>query len=328
MRRRDVVALLGGAAAWPLAASAQRPIARRVGVLLATAPGDPEFTSYSSALTEALQKLGWEQGRNLQIDFRSFAGDAARAGVSARELVALQPDLIVSHATVAARALLRETRTIPIVFVQVIDPVSQGLMESLARPQGNITGFTNFEPEIGSKWLKLLKDIAPRLKRVGILFDPATAPFAGYFVRSVEAAVPLLDVSAVPVRIDGTGGLDRALGETAAVPDSGLIVVPHPFTVINRELVVALSAKHRLPVIYPYRFFVSAGGLLSYGVDIAEVFRDAATYVDRILRGMDPRELPVQAPTRFELTINMKTAKALGLEVSSTLLALADEVIE
>jgi putative ABC transport system substrate-binding protein len=328
MRRRAFIALLGGAAAWPLAASAQRPVTRRVGVLLATAPGDPEFISYSSALTETLQKLGWEQGRNLQTDFRSFAGDAARAEISAKELVAFQPDLIVSHATVAARALLRETRTIPIVFVQVIDPVSQGLMESLARPQGNITGFTNFEPAIGGKWLKLLKDIAPDLKRVGILFDPATAPFAGYFVRSVEAAVPLLDIGAVPVRVDDMAGLERALAEIAAVPDSGLIVVPHPFAVINRERVVALSAEHRLPAIYPYRFFVSAGGLLSYGVDIADVFRDAAAYVDRILRGTDPRDLPVQAPTRFELTINMKTARALGLQVPPTLLAVADEVIE
>jgi putative tryptophan/tyrosine transport system substrate-binding protein len=276
--------------------SAAASAGRRVGVLLASAPGDAEYKSFTAAFTQALQRLGWDEGRTVQIDFRSFAGDGARAQAFAKELVALQPDVIVSQATIAASALLRETRTIPIVFVQVIDPVSQGLMESLARPQGNITGFTNFEPAIGGKWLKLLKDIAPH--------------------------------NAVAVRVHDKAELERAVGEIAALPNSGLVVVPHPFTLIHRELIVALSARHRLPTIYPYRFFVSAGGLLSYGVDVEDIFRDAAIYVDRLLRGTDPRDLPVQAPTRFELVINIKTAKALGLDIPPTLLALADEVIE
>ena len=331
MRRREFITLLGGtAAAWPLAASAQPPDqVRRIGVLMGFAESDREEEAFVGAFREELQKLGWAEGRNIRIDTRWAApGDAEARQRVANELVALQPDLILAYNTPTTAAALQQTRTIPIIFVNVSDPVGSGLVASFPRPGGNVTGFTNIEPTMASKWLELLKEIAPRVNRVAFLFNPATAPYAEYYLNSFKAAAPSFAMEAVAAPVRDTSELESVIAAQARAPNGGLLVMTDSFLVTHRAEITSLAARYRLPALYPYRFFAELGGLLSYGNDVVDNFRRAASYADRILKGATPSELPVQAPVKFELVINLKTAKALGLTIPPTLLARADEVIE
>ena len=330
MRRRDFITLLGGAtAAWPLAVRAQQPTGlRRMGVLMAAAEGDPVRRSNIAAFREGLQKLGWAEGRNIRIDTR-WAVDAVAMQRFAKELVALQPDLILSHSTPTTAALLQETRTIPIVFATVSDPVGSGFVAAFPRPGGNVTGFTNIEPTMAGKWLELLKEIAPRVSRVALLFNPATAPYAEqYFQNSFKAAATSFAVQAVIAPVHNASELEAFFTARAHEPNAGLVLMTDIFLITHRAEITSLAARHRLPAVYPYRLFTELGGLLSYGNETDDNFRRAATYADRILRGAKPSELPVQAPVKFELVINLKTAKALGLDVPLQLQQRADEVIE
>jgi putative ABC transport system substrate-binding protein len=323
--------LVGGAAAgWPVAARAQQPDRmRRVGMLSNLAESDSEAQEPVAALHQALAELGWVDGRNLRIDHRWAAGDPRRLIAFAKEMLGLQPDVVIGHTTPAVIALRNETDTIPIVFVQISDPIGTGFITNLARPGGNMTGFTNFESSMGGKWVEMLKEIAPGVARVALMFNPETAPYVTrYYQGPFEAAAPLFGVqpSINPVHNDlEVEGAITALGRE---PGGGLIVMPDSFNIVHRERIIALAARHKMPVIYPYRYAITEGGLISYGVEQVDLFRRTAAYVDRILRGTKPAELPVQAPVKFELAINLKTAKALGLAVPPTLLALADEVIE
>jgi putative tryptophan/tyrosine transport system substrate-binding protein len=325
MTRREFIAALGGAVAWPLAARAQQvDRIRRVVVLMGIA-NDAEARARSVALHEGLQELGWTIGRNIQIDYRFADGDAEQIRAYANEAVASGPDLILAQSNPVLIALREATHTQPIVFLQVSDPVGGGFVENLARPGGNITGFTNFEPEMGSKWLQTLKEIAPAVERVAVVVQPETSAHAG-FLRSAETASEALRIKLVPLGVHNTEEIERAITEFAPLPKSGMIVAPHPIT--RGHLIIDLAARYRLPAIYPFRFYPRDGGLVSYGIDQVDQFRRAATYVDRILRGTKPADLPVQQPTKYELVINLKTAKSLGLEVPPTLLARTDEVIE
>src|SRR6266446_2379316 len=314
MRRREFMTVLGGAAiGWPLAARAQGERMRRIGVLMGIAESDPARQSFEAAFTEALQELGWSSGRNIRIEYRWGAGDAERIRNFARELVEMQLDLIVGHTTPVVAALKAQTRTIPIVFTQVSDPVG--------------SGFINLESSMGSKLGELLKEVAPTITRVAVMFNPDTAPDRGtYFLRPVEAAAPSLHVEVIPAPVHNDAEIESAI--TTLVPGTGLIVMPDIFILAHREQILALADRHRLPAAYAYRLFAASGGLLSYGTDLADLFRRAARYVDRILTGTKPAELPVQQPTKFELVINLKTAKTLGLNVPLSLQAGADEVIE
>ncbi len=329
MNRREFITLLGGAAAvWPLAARAQQGV-RRIGVLMGFAESDREEEAFVGAFREELQKLGWAEGRNIRIDTRwATALDAETRQRFAKELVALQPDLILSRNTPTTAALLQQTLTIPIIFVNVSDPVGSGLVASFARPGGNVTGFTNIEPTMASKWLELLKEIAPRVNRVAFLFNPATAPYAEYYLNSFKAAAPSFAMEAVAAPVRDTSELESVIAEQARAPNGGLLVMTDSFLVTHRAEITSLAARYRLPALYPYRFFAELGGLLSYGNDVVDNFRRAASYADRILKGAKPSELPVQAPVKFALVINLKTAKALGLDIPPQLLARADEVIE
>ena len=328
MRRREFMTVLGGAAVgWPLAARAQGERVRRIGVLMGIAESDPARQSFVTAFTEALQELGWSSGRNIRIEYRWGAGDAERIRDFARELVEMQLDLIVGHTTPVVAVLKAQTRTIPIVFTQVSDPVGSGFIDGFAKPGGNITGFTNLESSMGSKLAELLKEVAPTITRVAVMFNPDTAPDRGtYFLRPVEAAAPSLHVEVIPAPVHNDAEIESAI--TTLVPGTGLIVMPDIFILAHREQILALADRHRLPAAYAYRLFAASGGLLSYGTDLADLFRRAARYVDRILTGTKPAELPVQQPTKFELVINLKTAKTLGLNVPLSLQAGADEVIE
>ena len=328
MRRREFMTVLGGAAiGWPLAARAQGERMRRIGVLMGIAESDPARQSFVTAFTEALQELGWSSGRNIHIEYRWGAGDAERIRDFARELIEMQLDLIVGHTTPVVAALKAQTRTIPIVFTQVSDPVGSGFIDGFAKPGGNITGFTNLESSMGSKLGELLKEVAPTITRVAVMFNPDTAPDRGtYFLRPVEAAAPSLHVEVIPAPVHNDAEIESAI--TTLVPGTGLIVMPDIFILAHREQILALADRHRLPAAYAYRLFAASGGLLSYGTDLADLFRRAARYVDRILTGTKPAELPVQQPTKFELVINLKTAKTLGLNVPLSLQAGADEVIE
>ena len=328
MRRREFMAVLGGASiGWPLAARAQGERMRRIGVLMGIAESDPARQSFVTAFTEALQELGWSSGRNIRIEYRWGAGDAERIRNFARELVEMQLDLIVGHTTPVAAALKAQTRTVPIVFTQVSDPVGSGFIDGFAKPGGNITGFTNLESSMGSKLGELLKEVAPTITRVAVMFNPDTAPDRGtYFLRPVEAAAPSLHVEVIPAPVHNDAEIEAAI--TTLAPGTGLIVMPDIFILAHREQILALADRHRLPAAYAYRLFAASGGLLSYGTDLADLFRRAARYVDRILTGTKPAELPVQQPTKFELVINLKTAKTLGLNVPLSLQAGADEVIE
>jgi putative tryptophan/tyrosine transport system substrate-binding protein len=330
MRRRAFISLLGGAAAaWPLAASAQQgERVRRIGVLAAYAENDPEAQARVVAFRQALQGLGWTEGRNIAMEYRWGAGDAGRARTFVAELVSLKPDVILAHGTPALTALYEATRTIPIVFVSVIDPVGAGTVQSLARPGANITGFSTFEPEIGGKWLELLKEISPGLKRVAGVSDPAFRGFAGVW-RAIEAMAPRFGLQVTSVSCQApTDDLESAVAAFAREEGGGLIVVPTALNALHRHRIFSVAAQNRLPAIYAFRFYAIDGGLMSYGIDTVDLFRRGASYVDRILKGENPGELPVQAPTKFELVINLKTAKSLGLEVPPTLLGRADEVNE
>jgi len=331
MRRRDFVTLLGGAAVtWPFTARAQQadPM-RRIGALMAYSERDPEGQDSVAAFREGLQTLGWTEGRNVRIDTRwATPADAASAQRFATELVALQPDLILAQSTPITAALLQQTRTIPIVFVNVTDPVGSGFVASFPRPGGNVTGFVEFEPTMSGKWLELLKEIAPRVARVAFLFNPATAPYAEYYLSPFKAAAASFAVKAIAAPIHDKFELESVVAAQAREPNSGLIVMPSAFTTGHGEEITILAARYRLPAVYAFRFFAELGGLLSYGNDRLDNFRRAVTYADRILKGAKPSELPVQAPVKFELVINLKTAKALGLDVPLHLQQRADEVIE
>jgi putative tryptophan/tyrosine transport system substrate-binding protein len=327
MKRRQFITLVGGAAAWPLVARAQAKQMRRIGVLMGLVANDPEAQSRVAALEKGLGELGWVKGRNLSIEYR-WAGDGNAVRDHAAELLAMAPDLILANSTPVTAALQEQSRGVPIVFTQVIDPVGQGLVPNLAHPGGNLTGFTSFEFSIGTKWLEALKQAAPRVTRVLLVFNPQSAPFAELFLRPVEAAAPHLAVTPIRAAVHDPADVDRVFDALSHEPNGGLIVLPDISMTNYREAIVALAARHRVPAIYPFRYFAASGGLMSYGTDLAEVSWRAATYVDRILKGEKPGDLPVQAPTKYELIINLKTAKALGLEVPPTLLALADEVIE
>jgi putative tryptophan/tyrosine transport system substrate-binding protein len=330
MSRRQFLRLLGGgAAAWPLAARAQQgERVRRIGVLMNMPADDPEGQQRAKAFETGLQELGWIRGRNLEIVYR-WAPHDTNLRTQASELVAAQPDLILGNTTPALTALQQETRTIPIVFVQVIDPVAQGFVASLAHPGGNITGFSAYELSgIGGKWLGLLKEVAPRVVRVGLLFNPNTAPYAHYFLRSFEAAASSFAVEAIPTPVHGTSELERAVAAFAVEPNAGLIAMPDVFTTVHRDLIISLAARHRLPALYTLRLFAVNGGLVSYGIEPTDVLRQAATYVDRILKGAKPAELPIQLPTKYTLVVNLKTATALGLTIPESFLQRADEVIE
>jgi putative tryptophan/tyrosine transport system substrate-binding protein len=328
LKRREFITLLGGAAAaWPLAARAQQgERMRRIGVLMATAADEPESQARLSAFLQALQQLGWTDGRNLRIEYRWSAGDAARLRRDAAELVALAPDVVLAGVGATPTALLEASRTVPIVFAQGIDPVGSGLIESLARPGGNGTGFIQFEYSLSGKWLELLKEVAPRIMRVGILREPGSAGIGQWAI--IQAVANSLDVELKPIGLSDAGEIERGVSAIASSANGGLIVVVSGASLIHRELIVRLAARHQLPAVYAYRVFVTGGGLMSYGPDITGQYRRAASYVDRILKGEKPGDLPVQRPTKYELVINLKAAKALGLEIPPTLLARADEVIE
>ena len=335
MKRRELMTLIGGAAAassvsWLLRAHAQQADRmRRIGVLMAHAEVDPEFQAYVDAFREELQKLGWTEGRNVRIDIRWGALDDAESRQRfAKELVTFQPDLIITQNTPPTASMLQQTRTIPVVFVIVADPVGSGFVESLARPGGNATGFTVMEPTMSGKWLELLKEIAPSIKRAAFLFNPATTPFADIYLNPFKAAAPSFAVEAIAAPVHDTSSLESVIAAQAGEPSGGLIVMPETFLNVHRAEVILLAARHRLPAVYSYRFFAELGGLLSYGNEQRDSFRLAATYVDRILKGEKPSELPVQGPVKFELVVNLKTAKALGLDVPPLLQQRADEVIE
>jgi putative ABC transport system substrate-binding protein len=328
--RRAFIGLLGGAASWPLAAWAQQPDqVRRIGVLMGYPESDSDARAWYAAFREVLQKLGWTEGRNIQIDTRwATPDDAESMRRFAKELVALQPHLILSHTTPTTTALLQQTRTIPIIFANVGDPVGSGFVASFARPGGNVTGFNVSEPTQAGKWVELLKEIAPRVDKVAMLFNPATATYAEYWLNPFKAAAASFAVEAIAAPVHDRSELEPVISAQAREPNGGLIVMPDSFPIAHRVEITSLAARYRLPAVYPYRFFAELGGLLSYGVDLTDNFRRAATYADRILKGAMPSELPVQAPVKFDLVINLKTAKALGLEVPLQLQQLADEVIE
>jgi putative tryptophan/tyrosine transport system substrate-binding protein len=328
MRRRDLITFLGGAAiTWPLTVRAQQgERMRRIGVLMGQAENDPGNPSRVAAFEQALGKLGWSHGRTVVIEFRWGAGNLDQMQSYAKELISLVPDVVVAESTPAAAALRRESGTTPVVFMQVANPVGSGFVTSFAHPNGNMTGFTNFEPTMGSKWLQLLKEVAPRLTRAAAIFNPET--HSGQYWQSIEAAAPSLGVKFTRAPAHDAAEIERAVAATARESDGGLIVMPDAFTLTHRELIVTRAAQHHLPSIYAFRVFPASGGLLSYGVDQIDIYRRAALYVDRILRGANVGELPVEAPVKFELVINLKTAKALGLIVPDKLLATADEVIE
>jgi len=326
MRRREFISLLGGTAlAWPLAAHAQQM--RRIGVLISYSENNPEAQAYVAAFRDGLQKYGWQEGRNVQIDYRWAAGDIDRFKSSAAELVRLTPELLFVTGSTALEAVRQETSTIPIVFVQVADPVGLGFVASLAHPGGNITGFSHFEFSIGGKWLELLKEIAPRVTRVAVMHSPEDPAWSGYF-RVIQSVAPSFGVEASPAGVHDEAEINRVVSAFAHESNGGLIVGTSPINLVHSEEIISLAARYGLPAIYPLRPFARNGGLMCYGPDIADLYRGAASYVDRILRGEKPNDLPVQAPTKYELVINLKTAKALGLDVPLHLQQLADEVIE
>jgi putative ABC transport system substrate-binding protein len=331
VKRREFITLVSGATvAWPLAARAQQvERKRRIGVLMAHAENDAEFHDYLSTFRDGLQKLGWTEGRNIQIDSRWGALDDVEARQkSARELIALQPDLILTQNTPPTASMLEQTRTIPVVFVIVADPVGSGFVQSLARPGANATGFTIMEPTVAGKWLELLKEIAPRVNRAAFLFNPATTPYRDIYLKPFKAAAESLAVEAIAAPVHDTPELESVIAAHAREPNGGLIVMPDGFLNVHRSEIVLLAARYHLPAVYPWRFFTEIGGLLSYGSVQSDMFRTAAIYVDRILKGEKSADLPVLAPTKYELVVNLKTAKALGLDAPPLLQQRADELIE
>ena len=333
MKRREFITLLGGAAtaslvARPTLTRAQpRDGIRRIGVLSGLAEGDPEARQRALSFEKGLRDLGWINGRNLQIESR-WAGDGRLLARYAAELVALAPELILANTTPVVTALHEQTRKVPIVFVQVTDPVGEGFVASLAHPGGNITGITNFEFSIGSKWLEILKEISPRVTRVAIVFNPETAPFADLLIQPIKAAAASFAITATLASARGPSELERVIDVFAREPNGALLVLPDVSAVNHRDRIIAQAARQRLPAIYPYRLFAESGGLVSYGSDVADIYRRIASYVDRILRGTPPADIPVEAPTKFELVINLRSAKALQLDVPARLQTLADDMIE
>jgi ABC-type uncharacterized transport system substrate-binding protein len=328
LRRRELITVLGGAAAWPVVARAQQSErVRRIGVLSGLGENDPQGRARIAAFQEELQKLGWTPGRNIELDVRWADASAEKLRTMSAELVKLAPDVILASATVSLAALQRATSTIPIVFAQVTDPVGAGFVKSLARPGGNITGFTQHEFSIGVKWLELLKEISPRTERVAILYDPKNPADAGY-LQIMSPYAPTFGVELFSHPVSEAVEIERAIGSIANKPNGGLVVLPGSSPSVHRDLVIALAERNRLPAVYPFRYWPARGGLASYGIDNIDLHRRAATYVDRILKGATPAELPVQNATKFELVVNVKTAKALGLDPPITLLARTDEVIE
>jgi putative ABC transport system substrate-binding protein len=325
MRRREFITLVGGSVAWPLAARAQQTgQMRRLGMLLPFAKDNSEGQARIAAFLQALQKLGWTEGRNLEIEYRWGTGDLQKA---ATELVALSPDVIFANSTPAVAALQQATRSVPIVFAQVTDPVSGGFIASLAKPGGNITGFTNLDYGMAAKWVELLKEIAPFVTHVGVIRDPTLTSNTGP-LAAIQSAARTLGLEVSPLGGRNARDIERTVTEFAARSNRGLIASATPLTANNRELIISLAARHRLPAVYPFRFFVTDGGLISYGADSIDQTRQAAGYVDRILKGEKPADLPVQGATKFELVINLRTAEALGLTVPPSLLSRADEIIE
>ena len=324
MKRREFIALLGGlGGAWPLAATAQNPERiRLIGML--TAIDDPDINAFE----RELEKRGWSEGRNIHIE-RRYSPAGAQAQTLAKELVAMQPDVIFTVSRPTTTALQKETRTIPIVFCYVIDPIGAGFIASLARPGGNLTGLMAYDPSAVGKWLSMLKEIAPQTARVAILGNPKTAVYYDYLLGAAQAVAPSLGIEASPSRIENDAAdIERSIAAIASIPNSGMVVLPEATTTVNRDLIVALAARNRLPAVYNFKHFVQAGGLMSYGIVSADHYRQAAFYVDRILRGAKPADLPVQTPTNYETALNLKTAKTLGLTVPAGLLVAADEVIE
>jgi len=328
VNRRDFIAVLGGATAWPLASRAQQSDRERmIGVLMGFAESDQFSQSLVAQLRDTLAKLGWKDGANLKIEVRWGAGDARRIAVLAKELVELRPDAILGQTTPVAKALARETRTIPIVFVTVSDPIGSGLAASLARPGGNVTGFTFVEHDTGGKWVELLKEIAPQTTRAVLMFNPNTAPPLEFYLPSIKSAAPSFGIETFVAAVNDKEEIEGVISAQARDPGGSIIVMPDAFNTTNQHLIVALAARYRVPAIYGNNF-ADAGGLIYYGANFLESFRLAAGYVDRILRGTTPEELPIQLPAKFELVINLKTATALGLTVPQSLIAAADEVIE
>ena len=328
--RRQLLQLLGSAAAMsPLAARAQpRTQVRTVGVLMGLA-NDPEAQARTQTFEKVLEKLGWTVGRNLRVEYRFAAGNAERLRTYAQQLVALRPDVIVGHSTPVVTALARATRTVPIVFVVVSDPIGSGFVTSMARPGGNITGFTNLQATITGKYLSILSEIVSKLANVALMYNPTSATQSGaYYMRAFVESAKEFGVTPISAEVHTSSDIETIIADLGNKSGSGLVVMPDNFTTLNRKLIVSLAARHRLPTVYPYRYFAEAGGLLSYGVDVMDLFRRAPAYVDRILRGANPGDLPVQAPTKFEMVINLRTAKALGVTVPKILLAGADALIE
>jgi len=330
MRRREFITLLGSGVAWPLAAHAQQPgRMHQIGVLMGVTERDPDARPRIAAFEQALQDLGWINTRNIRIDYRWPTGDTERMQKLAKDIVESGSEIVVATGTAWVVALLRETSATAIVFVLVSDPVENGFVASLSQPGGNVTGFSNLVGSIGGKWVETLRELAPRLKRAAMLFNPSTAPGRGsYFLHSFEGAARSFGLTPIAAPVGSAADIDAAISALGHEPDGGLVVMSDQFLTVHRELIVTLAAQNRVPAIYPFRYFVTNGGLMSYGVSAVDLYRRSASYVDRILRGEKPGELPVQAPTTFELVINLKTAKALGLEVPPILLAIADEVIE
>ncbi|HEY7301104.1 MAG TPA: ABC transporter substrate-binding protein [Xanthobacteraceae bacterium] len=330
MRRRDVLAVLVGALApRPLTAFAQpNDRLRTIGVLIGLSDGDPEISQRAAAFEMGLRDFGWTPGRNIRVEYR-FAADADRLQALAKELISLQPEALVAANTFVTAVVLRETRTIPVVFVSASDPIGDGFVSSLARPGGNATGFTNSIGSMGGKWLELLKEIAPSVERAAIMFNPPSAPSRGeYFLKPFETAAGSIKVKALAMPVESGADIERALADLGREPGGGLVVTPDNFTTVNRRLIIAEAAKHRVPAIYSTPQFASDGGLIAYGTDLLELYRHAPFYIDHILKGAKPADLPVQSPTKFEMVINLKTAKALGLAVSPIMIARANEVIE
>jgi ABC-type uncharacterized transport system substrate-binding protein len=330
MRRRDFMTLVGGAAtALPLTGRAQSEEMRRICVLMGFAESDPAQKALIAAFTNALKELGWQDGRNVLIDYRWGAGDAEKIEIFARLFVQQRPDVIVGHTTPVIAALKTQTSRIPIVFIQVSDPIGSRFVSNFAHPGGNITGFTNLEASITAKLMELLKEIAPRTSRVAVMFNPATSPEGGlYFLKPVEAAAPLLKTKLTAAPVHNPAEIDAVMTALSREPDAGLIVMPDIFIMAHRQQIIALAAQYRLPAVYAYRLFPASGGLISYGTDLADLFRRGASYVDRILKGEAPANLPVQMPVKFELVVNLKAARAFGLDIPMSVQERADDVIE
>jgi len=329
MRRREFISLIGGAAvAWPFVVRAQPPDGiRRIGVLMGIGDADPEANPRVEALQGGLKDLGWTEGHNIHLEYRWTAGDLDRTARFAKEIVDLKPDVIVVHSTPAVEALRQLTSNTPMVFVLIADPIGSGFVASLAHPGGNLTGFMNVDAPMAGKWVEIIKEVAPKVRRIALVYNPRTSPYQSY-LKSFGETAQVSGVQAIPTPVLDAADIKRSITALGKRPDAGLFVVPDVFVQVHRKLIISLAEQYRLPAIYPYRFFPESGGLMSYGIDTVVVFRQAASYVDRILKGTAPTDLPVQAPTTIRLVINLKAAKAIGLTFPASFLARADQVIE